>query len=176
MTDEYPHSKAELLENLKTGWQTLDTAIKQYNEAQLTQLKDHEGWTVKDHLSHFVAWASSIGAFLEKRPRWEGMGIDRATWDAHYEAVNAAVQKRDIDRPLADVLAELKAVHDQIVAKVTALPEEDLFKPYFYFQPFEPDDATDQRPAVIWIISNTYEHYAEHLPWIEAIVAAQPPA
>lgn len=177
MTDTIPHTKTDLLNNLAEGWQTLDSFLHRYTEAQLTQIKDHVGWTAKDHLSHFVRWEKGIIAFLDKQPRWEGMGIDHQTWLAHEaETFNTILHEQDKDRPLAEVLANLRATHDQLVARVTALSEADLFKPYHFFQPFEEDDPTDQRPSVNWIVGNTYEHYNEHLPWIEALIAAQPSA
>jgi hypothetical protein len=174
MTEEYPHSKAELLDNLAQGWQTLNAFIQRYSDTQLTQIKDQGGWTAKDHLAHLIRWSAGILAFLDKKPRWEGMGIDRKTWDADFEAINAAMQAQDKDHPLADVLTGLRSMHDQVTAKITALPEADLFKSYTFFQPFEADDPTDQRPAVNWIAGNTYQHYAEHMPWIETLIAAQP--
>ena len=177
MIDENPQSKAELLDNLAQGWQMLDAFIHRYSESQLTQIKDHVGWTAKDHLSHFTRWAQGIVAFLDKKPRWEGMGIDHHTWTTHdFEVFNAALHEQDKNKPLADVLANLRSTHDQIIAKVIALPESDLFKPYHFFQPFEADDPDDQRPAVNWVVGNTYGHYTEHIPWIEALIAAQPSA
>ena len=52
---------------------------------------------------------------------------------------------------------------------IAALPDEDLSKPISFFQPDDPDEPEASRSSKI--IGDTYKHYAEHLPWIEAIIA-----
>jgi hypothetical protein len=31
-------------------------------------------------------------------------------------------------------------------------------------------DANDNRPALDWVAGNTYDHYAEHIDWINQLV------
>ena len=56
-----------------------------------------------------------------------------------------------------------------MLTTLAGLSDEDLFKTYSYYQPDEPgDDSGD--PILNWIMGNTYEHYAEHQAWIEALL------
>ncbi len=67
-------------------------------------------------------------------------------------------------------MRRFEETHTQLAARISALADEDLSKPITHFQPDDPDDP-DERPVLRKIIGDTYEHYAEHLPWIEAIIA-----
>jgi hypothetical protein len=51
--------------------------------------------------------------------------------------------------------------------QIEALSDQDLQKPVSFFQ----TDSTKTDPIIGWIVGNTFDHYAEHLPWIAAIVA-----
>ena len=49
---------------------------------------------------------------------------------------------------------------------LVSLSDEDLHRPYSYYQPGSPQTAE----VIGWIVGNSYEHYDEHRPWIEAIL------
>jgi hypothetical protein len=59
------------------------------------------------------------------------------------------------------------SVHQGLVDKVQSMTDEDLQRPYKYYQP----ESVQQAPIIRWIQMNTYEHYTEHMPWIAAIAA-----
>jgi hypothetical protein len=48
------------------------------------------------------------------------------------------------------------------------LSDADLQKPYSHYQPADPDE---KRPVVGWVAGNTYEHYAEHIDWINQLLS-----
>jgi len=55
---------------------------------------------------------------------------------------------------------------------VTALSDEQLELPYDrYVAPFTADTGN---PVGMSIAGNSFGHYEEHLPWIEAIAAGRP--
>jgi hypothetical protein len=64
-------------------------------------------------------------------------------------------------------MRRFEETHTRLVTIISALPDEDLSRPITFLQPDDPDE----RPVLRKIIGDTYEHYAEHLPWIEAIIA-----
>jgi uncharacterized damage-inducible protein DinB len=74
---DWPQNKAELLTLIEQSRQTLEEALNRLSEAQLTELKDAQGWSVKDHLTHLAAWERGMVDLLEYRARYEGMGLDR---------------------------------------------------------------------------------------------------
>lgn len=50
------------------------------------------------------------------------------------------------------------------------MSDDDLRLPYNHYQPNEPRDANDNRPALDWVAGNTYDHYAEHIDWINQLM------
>jgi uncharacterized protein (TIGR03083 family) len=167
MSNETLPSKATLLENMQAGWDKLQAYIQSLTEAQLTGPTDAAGWTGKDHLIHLAVWEGGVVALLNRQSRREYMGIDEATWASDgFDAANAIIQQRHKDMPLADVLNTLRDTHQRMVETIESLSEEDLRRPYSAYDPTSDSDS----PVINRVIGNTYEHYAEHIPWIDAIV------
>jgi hypothetical protein len=165
-----PLRKAELLERMEQGRTVLEQAISRLSEAQLTTSHPDTGWTIKDHLAHLGAWEVGIAALLRRQPRWAAMGLDEVTVEAHeMDDLNAILYQRHKDRPLSEVLAYFHETHRQMRAALAQLTDEDLFKTYSYYQPDEPGEDSG-RPILDWVMGNTYEHYAEHLEWIEGLL------
>src|SRR5262249_27962136 len=57
--------------------------------------------------------------------------------------------------------------HQKLVDRIKLLSDEDLYRPYNYYQPQSPYTT----PAIDLLKDDTYHHYEEHTPWIAAIVA-----
>lgn len=163
-----PASKTELLERIEQGRIGLAETINRLSEAELLRPNPESGWTIKDHLAHLAAWEFGIAALLQRRPRWAAMGLDEATVATHeMDDLNEIVYRQNKDRPLAEVLAYFQEAQAQMLAALGRLSEEELFKPYAYYEAREASDD-DTRPIMDWISGNTYEHYVEHQGWIEA--------
>jgi hypothetical protein len=54
------------------------------------------------------------------------------------------------------------------LAALSRLSDADLKKPYSHYQPSDPDQ---KRPVLDWVGGNTYEHYAEHIAWINQLLS-----
>jgi hypothetical protein len=157
----------ELVSRMQKGWEDFQAYLKTLTPEQMTTPADAAGWTVKDHVIHLATWEDGVYALLEKQPRYEQMGVDKETWDGHdTDAINAVIQKQKHDMPLDEVLKKFEDVHKRLIEKVQSMSSKDLLRPYSYYQA----DSTAQKPVFGWIVGNTYEHYAEHKPWIAAIV------
>ncbi len=167
MTENSTPNKAELLTRIEAGWNELNARIQALTEAQLTGPTDAAGWTGKDHLMHLAVWEGGIVALLNGQSRREAMGVDEAAWESkEYDRINAIIQQRHKDLPLAEVLKTFRQVHQRMIDTLENLTEEDLQRPYSSFQPIFNGDG----PIINRIIGNTFHHYAEHLPYIDAIV------
>jgi hypothetical protein len=164
-----PQTTEELLARIAEGWTTLHERIAPLSSAQLTTPGPDGGWSVKDHLAHLATWEDMLIALLRGEPIHAAFGISRAEYDAleSTDALNAIIAAQHKDRSLDEVMQRFEETHAQVVALIGALPDEDLSKPITFFQP----DDSDERPVLRKITGDTYEHYAEHLPWIEAILA-----
>jgi hypothetical protein len=167
MTDNETLTKAELLPLIEKGWDEFQAYLSTLSEEQLTTPTDSAGWTAKDHIIHLAMWEDGIYALFQGQLRHEYMGIPKATWDTHnYDQINAIIFERCKDMPLDEVLSTFRRVHERLFNHVQSMSDEDLHQPYRHYQP----DSTQDGPAINWVSGDTYDHYAAHRPWIEAIV------
>lgn len=166
MSDQDAINKANLLRRIEKGWNDFQAYLGTLSDVQLTEPADAAGWTAKDHLIHLAIWEEGVIALLEGQSQRAGMAIDQATWQRGEDAINAAIQKRYHDLPLDEVRQTLRQTHERLLAQINSLVDDDLLRPYRHYQP----DSDREQPVVAWIVGNTFEHYAEHRPWIAAIV------
>ncbi len=171
--DETPTTVAELTARIEAGWEALQAAVGRLTEDQLTGPRSSDGWTVKDHLAHIAAWERSAVAILTGHPRHEALGVDEVLFESgSFDAINSAVQSRSASHSLEAVQTELADVHQTLLAVLAGVGDQDLLAPYEQFQP-DADGQRGELPMVNWIVGNTYGHYQEHIPWIDAVAARQ---
>lgn len=161
-------SKDDLLAMMERGWNSLNTFLSDYSDEQLTIPTDAAGWSAKDHLAHLARWEDGIWALLDKQSRVEQMGVPADVWERHdIDEINGTMRELDKDLTLEQVRQRLRDVHERLVAKIETLSDEDLQRPYQFYDA----DVDDDRPVIGWISGNTYDHYAEHKPWIRTLIA-----
>ncbi|HUG14095.1 MAG TPA: DinB family protein [Thermomicrobiales bacterium] len=165
---------AELKSRIVDARRALLNYVATLDEARRTELRDSAGWSVKDHLAHLIRWERSIIYLLTGRPRHEGLGVERAAYEAEYGAdgnideLNAMMHAQDRDLPFDEVIAALDATHVETFAALAQLSDSDIMREYSSFLPDEPGEETG-RPIVFWIAGNTAFHYAEHLEWMQEL-------
>jgi hypothetical protein len=169
MTERRVTTKAELLADTERAWTALQAALNHLTETQMITLKDAQDWSVKDHIVHLTAWERSVLFLLQSRPRHEALGVDEALYlRGDFDAINAAIQQQHKALPLAEALAQSRSVHAQMLAVLEKLTDADLHKTYRHYLPDEPGEG--EGPLALDIVySDTGDHFAEHLPWIEAL-------
>lgn len=166
MNDQTEISVPEFLSQLDAGWAELQAFIASLTTEQLTVPADPAGWTVKDHLMHLAVWEDGMNAVLAHQSRLDRMGISAAIWDSgDYDQINDIIQKRHRADSLASVLAALSGVHAELRGRIAAMSTADLLAPYSDYQP----TSTSSDPVIWKLAGNTYEHYEEHIPWMQAI-------
>lgn len=164
-----PATRAELMARAEAAWAALDATLVDLDPHQLSTPPSGGGWSIKDHLAHLTVWTVSATALVGGEDRPEAMGVDPDVWATRDEdAVNAAIEAAWRDRPALDVLTALRTAQAALRERVSAMSDDDLARPYAAFQPDAPE-VTD--PIVHWLVGNTYEHAAMHLPAIRAIRA-----
>ncbi len=164
-----PKDKAALLARIEAARTALDRSISQLNDAQLVAAGGDDGWSVKDHVAHLATWEAGIAALLQHRPRYAAMGVDEATYlDSDADALNAIFYEQKKRRSLADVLSFFRDAQHQLLGALATLTDADLFLTYSHYQPDEPGEDSGE-PILRWIAGNSYDHYAEHQEWIEAL-------
>ena len=157
-----PPTVQEVVERIDEEWNALQAALSTLDAAHMTTPRAG-GWSVKDELAHLAAWARGLAALVRKQPRYPPMGLPAgaAPHTLGIERMNRIIYERNRSRPLDEVLAELRAAHEDALAAVSALSDEDLLRPYDDYQP--QDRRPDGDTPILWrIAGNTYGHYAEH--------------
>ncbi|MGH7762593.1 MAG: DinB family protein [Candidatus Dormibacteraceae bacterium] len=154
------------LQPIETAWNRLTELVNQVEAAGALSRAGADGWTVKDHLAHIAAWEHSLLALIEGHDRERAMGLSGSV--EGIDNVNEAIRKlHETDTP-GEALAYFRDSHARLVAALEKLSDADLQKPYSHFQPKDPDE---KRPVVGWVAGNTYEHYAEHIDWIDHLLS-----
>ena len=161
--------KSQLLSEIDKTWIDLNTYLAGLSETQMTALHDAQGWNVKDHLTHIIAWEQSIIFFLQGKPRHEAVGIDEAFFASQdYDGQNEAIRRQRESASIREVLAQMQKTHGELMELVNPLSEADLNRPFRSYPPDTP--AADRRSVMSLIQGDTSEHFSEHLAWIKTLV------
>jgi hypothetical protein len=159
MHNEFVTTKAELLEHIERDWTAINDFVKSLTPAQIIQIKNPEGWTIK------------VIAFLKGERRHEGLGVPEAVYlSGSEDEINEVIFKKRRYEPLDTVLDNWQVAHEQVMALVNVLDDDDLQKPYIHYLPDEPGDG-DGPPAINVIYGNTADHFRMHQGWMEEMVS-----
>jgi hypothetical protein len=170
MHHQFVTTKAELLDHIERDWTALNDLIKSLTPAQIIQIKNADGWTIKDHLTHVTAWEQSVIAFLKGEPRHEGLGVPEAVYlNGSEDEINDIIFKKRRYQPLDTVLDNWQVAHEQVMALVNALDDDDLQKRYSHYLPDEPGEG-EGPPAINVIYGNTADHFRMHQGWMEEMI------
>jgi hypothetical protein len=166
------NTKTQLFADMERDWRALHAHLARLTVQQMTSVHDPEGWAVKDHLAHLAAWEESILVLFQDKPRHQGLGVAEELYaSGSFDAVNAAIYEQRKDLSLDQVLSRLQSTHDQLLALVRPLSDDELNRPASsYFRNLSP---AERRRLADLVRENTAEHYAEHLEWIEALVPGE---
>ena len=168
MTDQI--SKTELMDRMAAGYEALEQTVVALDGLQLEHAGP-EGWAVKDHLFHLAAWERGIAWLLSGRPRTEVMEITPEEWyNLTMDQVNDLVYQRNRERTAAEALAAFREAHQAMLDALAPLGDADLQRPYADYG--EGGGRSADQPIIGWIIGDTYDHYEEHLAYIQAVLAS----
>jgi hypothetical protein len=158
-----------VIERVEKGWRELDALVDSLGPTGLS-IMGADGWAVKDHLIHIGAWEHSLIALLDGVDRAKAMG---APGEEETDAINAAVWALHRDKTPEQALAYFHDTHAQLMTRLRRLTEDDLKLAYDHYQPNDPKGPPDgNRPVMDWVAGDTYEHYAEHIGWINQLIDA----
>lgn len=154
---ERPMTKRRFLELLLTERERWDALLTEVGAARMTERALPGGWTVKDVIVH-VTWSERemVGVMRERAL----VGSD--LWNLTQDECNRIVYEENRERPLADVLAEARAVYRDFLDGVKHLDDDELTDPGRYLG--MPPDWTPWRI----LAGCCYEHYAAHHKAIRA--------
>lgn len=154
-------------DRIERGWRELEELVESLGPAGLEKKGDGQ-WAVKDHLVHIAAWELSLLGLLDGHDRLAAMGVPGAADDT--DAINEAVWLLHRHETPEQALAFSRSSHEALMRRMRAMSDADLRRSYNHYQPNDPRDPGDDRPVVEWVAGNTYEHYAEHIGWINQLI------
>lgn len=157
----------EVIDRIDERWGELNTLVDSLRPEELVK-PTADGWAVKDHLVHIAAWEHSLLALLDGTDRREAMGVGRDAGDT--DAINAEVWAMHREKTPEQALDYFRRTHELLMKRLQALTDADLQLTYNHYQPNEPRDVDDDRPVIDWVAGNTYDHYAEHIAWINQLI------
>ena len=152
---------------IEKSWNELDALVGQLGDEGL-MLTGADGWAVKDHLAHIAAWEASLIGLFEGTDRAAAMGI-AASDDDGTDAINAAIWSLHRDKTPQQAVAYFRETHAALMRLLGKMSDADFELSYNHYQPNQPRDPSDDRPALEWVAGNTWEHYAEHVDWINQL-------
>ena len=152
-------TKRELLEAIRTGRAEFEAVLADLTPEQMTARGAGGGWSVKDTLGHVAVWESRLVTILYAIERGVTPKLIRAADVDKFNAESLAEQR---ERPLERVLSDFHAVHAQMLKRLEAVPERDLADPGRFAW-------MEGEPLARMVAGDTFEHYAEHRPAIEAL-------
>lgn len=161
-------SKAQLLNEMKDEQAYWEALLSEIGEEHMTQPDVAGGWSIKDIVAHITGWrrrtVARFQAALRRQP------TPPTPWPAHLQTddeINAWIYAANKDRPLSDVLAESRAVFQQLVETLSAFPEAELLDPKrFAWLEGEPLSGAA-------FFSHFHdEHEADMRAWLSKITAA----
>lgn len=163
-----PTNKTELLAEIERAHQDMVRYLASLTDAEKTAPILDEGWSIKDSLSHLVAWEKLTVDWLERSLQGEHVrryvpGFIYNSPEEHEPvmlALNQHLYEQTRERALADVVQDFRAAHRAIYDFVTQMEERDIFDPDRF-------PGREGSPARDMIAGNTYGHYDEHLGWIQ---------
>jgi hypothetical protein len=122
-------------------------------------------WSVKQLVAHLTWYEQAVvdgaqqlqssGTFLRHRPA--GMSMDE---------MNAQIAEASRGRSARDVLTEAQEVFERLLVVIAQCPQDLLTDPRVLGLP-------DDTPAWMRVANNSYAHYREHEPALQAWLAAQ---
>ncbi len=168
--ETFPLTKDELLQGLSRESAAMEQVLGTLSDTQITELHDKNGWSIQDHLDHLAAWQEGVAAMLEKKPRYEAMGVDIPAIQGKTEDEQNGIIRERTHHTLPETRAALAESYRHLLHALQPLTIQDLYRPYSDYQPHE-QGGERNRPAIEVVVNNSSKHYEEHIPWIKAIAA-----
>ncbi len=156
--------KASILDQMHTQYAMLEKILTPLDAAQMTTAGVNGDWSIKDVLAHMTAWHHRLLNILHAARRNEEPTISGPASDEEVDRLNEQFYQEQKFRPLDEVLNDFRTFYPQIVEAVQAMNEEDLLDPLRFAW---------MGGVPLWqvVAGDTYEHYEEHLPSIQAWLA-----
>ncbi len=165
----HPGSKEELLAWIDRDWRAYTAWLDAIDPARV-EVAGPFGWSVKDVVANIAAWERGAGALLRRQSRYAAMGITDLAAGASVDQINAVLFEQTRHQTFTRTWAEAETAHAELRTLLDRVSWDHLTMPVSRYHPAM--TVTNDSTVLAYVAGDTYEHYAEHRPDIDAIVAA----
>jgi len=149
------------LDDEREAWRPFEALLDLTDEQLERPVDAAHGWSGRQLMGHVVAWqevALDVARELAVNETSPIAARIAADWDSRGgDVVNAEIDSRWANRPLADVRDEFRRIAGELRGFLTVVPESRWIK-----------NAANQRT----LAEETLDHYDEHQADLDAILAA----
>jgi len=149
-------NKQELMDKILASRAQLEEELGQISNERMTMIILHGEWSVKDLIGHLGFWESRIAALF---PLLQAGKTPEPFRDIDALNIQAVDEMRTLT--LADVRRLEKSAYQKILALIKEASDPELFDPDHFAW-------TEGRCFEEIISDNTWGHYEEHLPELQA--------
>lgn len=160
--------KTKLLDLISTEYAFAERTLALVKPEQMKISGVCGGWSVKDLIAHLTAWERRLLRWVENARKGIPLVIPEIgfTWQ-QIDMLNAHTARMDSVRLVPDLLDDMHKIQARVLEMVQALPDEDLFEETAFNKLFH-------YKLLDAIVSNTYDHYREHLEQIREWLTTHP--
>jgi len=156
-------NKLELITALENGREAFLELFTELEDEEMLVPDPKNGWSLKDILCHLTRWEAEVVKLL-----WQLKQGQKPT-TAHFlgveiDQINSRWLEEDRTRPLDRVLSDYHGVRNQTIRRVEAFMDQDLNDPNRF-------PWLKSRAVWEWVAGDSYEHEAEHIDQVLAIVS-----
>ena len=128
-----PRTKANIIARLETERRRLLKNMADLTSTDLCTPGVVNEWSMKDVLAHLADWESRMPVWMETARRGKEVVTPEPdlTWK-QLDEFNRRVYERHRERSLEDVLAFFHRSHEEFMAMVEAMPEEEMLTPGYH--------------------------------------------
>jgi hypothetical protein len=149
-------NKQELLDKIVTGRAQLEAALSHIDEERMPLIILHGEWSVKDLIGHLGYWEGFVVTLFNT---YRAGKTPEPFSDV--DLVNAQVLSQSRKQSLSELRRQEKNAYQKILALLQEASPQELFNADHF-------PGTKGQPFESIISDNTYGHYAEHLPELNA--------
>jgi uncharacterized protein (TIGR03083 family) len=163
-------NKASLLATIEAEYAQFEAILAQVAPEQMTAPGVEDTWSVKDVLAHLTFWQQRMRTILEAALRGERLQRPVTALEAGLaegpdwmDQLNARAVAAQRERPWPELLADLRRSHQETIALLASISEDDLRDPRRI------EAVIDGYGSLQALIEgDTSEHYQEHSASIQA--------
>ncbi|MEO0566005.1 MAG: ClbS/DfsB family four-helix bundle protein, partial [Chloroflexota bacterium] len=95
MNEERVTTRTTLLEHIERDWLAINALLDSIRPEQWVDVRNGDGWAIKDHVAHLSAWEGVVIALLQGNLPYVALGVSEAVYrDADYDRINNVVFER----------------------------------------------------------------------------------